>query len=243
MRAKIQGKNAIKKYYQDEEVASKYIDQRYSSSFGKLEHELECMAINSLLAQIRPDKILDLAAGTGRVASCLRHYKQGFAIDTSREMLNAAKPLLKGWALKTGDAFNIPFRNNCFEAIISTRFIWYFDKAERKALFKAIHSKLNAHGFLIFDAPNAKVPRFVPEKARIGKKRIYTQSWAISALEKELRANGFGISAVKPISRNAELLHRISEQTDSVLSYCVMKLINRLSRKEPYTYIILARKI
>lgn len=243
MRAKIQGKTAIIKYYQDKEVASKYMTQRYSSLFGKLNNESECRAINSLLKEIKPARVLDIAVGTGRIAKCLQHYKHGFAIDTSREMLKLAKPALKGWTLKQANAFNLPFKDNYFDAIISTRFIWHFNKKDRYALLSAIYFKLKTHGYLIFEVPNINVKRAMLIKAKIGKKRIYTQLMKLDAIEKEIKANGFEMVATKAISRNAEMLQKISETTNSVFGYCLMNLISLLSRKEPYTYIVLARKI
>jgi len=56
MRAKIHGKELIIDYYQDDEVASKYIKQRYSSLFGKLRNELEIKAINSFLKGLNMPK-------------------------------------------------------------------------------------------------------------------------------------------------------------------------------------------
>lgn len=242
MPAAIQGKKAVKNYYKNKEVASKYISQRYSSLFGRFEHEAECKAINQMLKKLKPEKLLDIAIGTGRVAQCLKYYKQGYGIDASCEMLDVAKKHLKGWILKESDAFAMRIEDQFFNVIVSTRFLWHFNRKERRALFAEMHKKLEEGGFLVFDAPNAEVKRFVPLKAKIGRKRVYTHLWTLSSLKKELKENKFELIEFKPVLKNALLIHKISDKTNSVFGYWIMKLIDLFSRKEPYAFLALAKK-
>jgi len=243
MRAKIHGKESVIDYYQDDEVASKYIKQRYSSLFGKLRNELEIKVINSFLKILNPKTTLDLAAGTGRVTKRLKNFGKGYAIDTSEEMLEYAKAEIGNWIFKRSDAFNIPFEDEFFDVVVSTRFIWHFKKFDRDKLFKEIWRVLKSDGYLIFDFPNANIKRFVPTKSKIGKKRVYTHSWTINGVKEELQENSFKFISVKNILNNPIKLYNMSISSNSQLNLIKMKLVNILSKKEAYNYVVLARKI
>lgn len=244
MRAKIQGKESVMDYYQDDEVASKYIEQRYSSLFGKLRNEIEIKAINSFLKDLNPKMTLDLAMGTGRVTKRLKHYGQGYALDASEEMLERAKGDIDNWILKKSDAFNTQFEYNFFDVVISTRFIWHFDESNRIELFAEIRRILKDNGHLIFDFPNANIKRFVREKAKIGQKRVYTHSWTIGGIKEELSKNNFQLISIKGILNNPTVLHNMSDKSNSKSNFIKMKLVNALNyKKEAYSYVVLARKI
>ncbi|MCF7906801.1 class I SAM-dependent methyltransferase [Patescibacteria group bacterium] len=242
MKTKIQGKESVMDYYQDDEVASKYIEQRYSSLFGKLRNEIEIKVINSFLKYLNPKTTLDLATGTGRITKSLKNYGQGYALDTSGEMLEHAKKDINNWTLRKSDAFDTQFEDNFFDVVISTRFIWHFDKSNRIKLFAEIRRILKDNGHLIFDFPNANIKRFIRKKAKIGFKRIYTQSWTTAGIKEELFKNNFQIVSIKGILHNPKILRNMSDKSSSMVNFFKMKLANILSRKEAYNYVVLAIK-
>ena len=243
MGSKIQGKEAVENYYQDNCVALKYLEERYSSLFGRLKNELEIKGINSFLKIVKPIRLLDIAMGTGRVTRSLKNFGKGYGIDTSNEMLSHARKILSKWKLKRANAFHMSFNEGFFDVILSTRFIWHFDKNNRKKLFNEIYNKLNREGHLIFDFPNANIMRFVPHKSGIGKRRIYTHSWTPQGVKKELKVNRFDLISIKPILRNPKKLYLVSSTWNPWLGNMAMRIINWWSNKEPYSYLALARKL
>ena len=157
-------------------------------------------------------------------------------------MLKIAKKNLKGWVIKQGDAFNIPFGDGTFDVIVSFRFVWHFNESDRIVLFNHIRKKLKKDGYFIFDFPNKNVKRFVPYKAKIGKKRVFTKSWTNNEIREELKKNKFTIIKMTPILNDPARLYGISSNSSSFFSYLRMILVNGLGMKEPYNYVLLAKK-
>jgi ubiquinone/menaquinone biosynthesis C-methylase UbiE len=242
MASKIQGEKELIKYYQKKNVSKEYMLRREASLFRYLKNRLEIQSINYLMKLIKPSKILDVGIGPGRMAKEIKYYKKGFGIDTSKEMLKISKKNLKNWEFKKASAFNLPFRDEFFDAIISTRFIWHFNKDDRKRIFLQIRNKLKKEGHLIFDFPNKEVKRFPLNKTEIGTKRVYTISWNKESIQKELKENSFELLNIKGVMNDSKKLYKISNEANSKLALIKMRFLNYFRKKEPYTYIALAKK-
>lgn len=111
--------------YTDE--APVYDQRRYASFAGNFYVELTNDLISELIGLKPNDRILDVATGTGRVAigQALRGAEVD-AVDLTPAMLNRAREKAEAAGAKIrfqrADAFSLPFEENRFDAVISTRF-------------------------------------------------------------------------------------------------------------------------
>ena len=151
----------LKKRYQKTAVAKKYIKKRFTDPVWQAEHDVQIKTINNFLKQQEPNLVLNLACGPGRITQDLKHVNRGVAADISGAMLAEASRRLdhKKWKLKKVDAFNLPFPNNHFDAVISFRFIRHFRQTDRNKLLAEINRVLKPEGVLIFDALNKNMQR------------------------------------------------------------------------------------
>ena len=138
---------------------------RYGDPYKDLYKQMR----NSLLLDIfleyyestRSLRILEIGCGTGLTLDFLaklpmRHDLHG--LDYSMTMLAQAaeKASLTDnpaqFAL--GDSFNLPFRDECFDVVYSTRFIHQFEHDEKKAIYREMSRILNVGGLIVTEFYN-----------------------------------------------------------------------------------------
>lgn len=113
----IDGYNLTAEYYLKKE--------KYWDSFEKGE-------VVSLLGDIKGKTILDVGAGTGRLALKLANLGADvIALDVSEEMLNKLKPKTKKLIPIIGDAESLPFDDESFDIVIATFLIVHLKNLER----------------------------------------------------------------------------------------------------------------
>lgn len=77
--------------------------------------------ISRILAGIRPNSLLDAGCGEGFVLNLLKQKKIGkkhMGIDISTTALKLQKKIHPNLTCKIGNIYNIPFRDNSFDAVI-----------------------------------------------------------------------------------------------------------------------------
>lgn len=202
-------KQQIQHSYTAKEKAREYEKQRFSHPFWRMAHQKEMSFINNFFKKIKPRKILEIAIGTGRVARDLKYFREGVGLDNSEAMLDIARErlgmgkdheqgsdLLGKWTLIKGDAFDLPFEENSFDAILSFRFIRHFSKKDREKILKQAYRVLKPKGYLIFEALNKNMGSYAKKITSVGKKNlfdkpIYDELWTKEELKKELEDLGF----------------------------------------------------
>lgn len=124
-------------WYQEDSVASSYETKRFSRG-GRLIDQREKAAVLEALGPVEGQRILDIAAGTGRFSLLLA--EQGadvVAVDISRAMLDQAEEKRRSiatagtLAFLRGDASTLPFEDDSFDAVIAMRFFHLVDDAVR----------------------------------------------------------------------------------------------------------------
>ena len=94
-------------------------------------------------------RILDVGCGTGMVTQYLRG--KVYAGDVNPEMLEIAKKRTRAF-LSVFSAYNLPFRDNFFDAVISIKVIYHL-KEPKKAI-KEIERVLKTGGKAVIDYPS-----------------------------------------------------------------------------------------
>ena len=88
---KISGLRDLKEHYNKEEIAKSYEKLRFSSLAGQIEHFIEINLINSIIKKERPNLILEIATGPGRLTKDIKLWNKGIGIDYSTNMLRLAR--------------------------------------------------------------------------------------------------------------------------------------------------------
>jgi ubiquinone/menaquinone biosynthesis C-methylase UbiE len=131
------------------------IYNRIAKSYHKLSANhffntyLEVPATTSLLKNVKGKKVLDLGCGTGRHTIILK--KRGakvWGLDLSPKMLEIAKSEIKDVDFKVGTVYNLPYRSNFFDIVVSGLVVGYFNDIDKA--FKEIHRVLKNNGIFVF---------------------------------------------------------------------------------------------
>lgn len=143
-----------------------------------------------LLGEVKDKKILDVGAGTGRLA--IRLAKAGAkvtALDVSEAMLNKLKA--KSYKLKAvvGDAENLPFADESFDIVIAAFLVVHLKDPNR--FFKEAYRVLKQSGlFLINNINQRKAPAVKTREGLIEIESYYHRPEKIREALEEL---AFGI--------------------------------------------------
>ncbi|MFH0835659.1 MAG: class I SAM-dependent methyltransferase, partial [Candidatus Micrarchaeota archaeon] len=182
-------KKEMRDYYRREDVVDSYEEKRFASATGEIYHEKEVAMVNAVLAEQKPEKLLEIAVGPARLAKELTGFKQAVGFDYSPAMLRVAREKLGGnWKLVQGDAFELPFEDE-FDCVVSFRFVRHFKLPDRRRLYARILAALKPNGVFIMDAWNEKFA---------STEKIYNKGWGKKELFDELTENGFEVAELKP---------------------------------------------
>lgn len=158
-----------------EQEAEEYDFSRYGTCYGQLFRRLHHEALIDLLGRCIPGRVLDVAAGTGHVTLLLA--KMGFdvtALDLTERMLSLAKKKLKAGSLRAnlsrGNAFKLPFADQTFQLVVSTRFLHLWPYRTQQVLLAEMTRVMVRGGILIVDFDNwwhhmvLRLPIFIYQK-------------------------------------------------------------------------------
>ncbi len=149
--------NTYKDFYTNE--SDVYHSRRYGGLYGRLFQQLHHEILTEMLKKISTDKVLEVACGTGHTSTLLSNLGiKSIACDLTPAMMNKAKVRLAGNKIipefMEADAFNLPFEDNSFDVLISTRFLHLFHMDKQEELFSEFNRVLKPGGHLIIDFDN-----------------------------------------------------------------------------------------
>ncbi|MBK6997106.1 MAG: methyltransferase domain-containing protein [Lewinellaceae bacterium] len=139
----------ISTYY--DALAPDYDQSRFGNAYGQFIHRQERQVLAKLLRGISPEHVLDLACGTGRM---LEFAETG--CDFSTQMLAEARQKHPSKNLIHGEATQLPFANEAFNAIFSLHFFMHLDTVTSSGVLDEAYRVLRPGGRLIFDFPSQK---------------------------------------------------------------------------------------
>ena len=139
--------------------AEGYDHSRYGTCYGQLFKALHHKTLRYLIKPYTTGRVLDVAAGTGHVTFVLA--SMGFdvtALDLTEAMIRVAKKNLHEQNLRAsffiGSALQLPFSNESFDLVVSTRFLHLWPCEKQKIILKEMARVLIPGGILIVDFDN-----------------------------------------------------------------------------------------
>lgn len=238
----------VLRYYQQNKVAERYIDQRFQEPLNRVEHRRQVDIINKIIRDQNSSRVLEFAPGPARITAELE-VEGGTSIDSSRSMLHLAKKRMKekgkAWKFIKGNILTLRI-NYKYDLIFCFRFLLHFKMEERKKIYRQAQRFLNQEGYLVFEVMNKNI--VLPLRRLLGKKRyfmydkLYTQEEFIN----EMEANGFKVIKLYPVlnhfwiqalfSRPLKFMgwNRKAEQ--------FLFFFERFKSKQPYEWIALCQK-
>lgn len=245
----IEGIAALREAYRDDQVAARYIENRFREPLGAMLHARQAQALCRLVRDVRPRDVLEIAPGPARltvdVGRVLR--RPGTAVDASAAMLAQARQRLRtagvAWRCVNGDAFSLPF--GCeFDLAYSFRLVRHFERPERVRLYREIARVLRPRGLFVFDAVNADVSAPLRGAAAPGEYEHYDALLTQPELEAELRDSGLHVQSLEGVQRRYRALSRaqvLIAPRSRPLARAAMEIIDRLGGP-PLEWIVTCRR-
>ena len=135
----------IIEYYN--QLASDYDENRFGNSYGQFIDLQERKILNKIL-KTKPNKVLDLACGSGR----LSNYATSGA-DASEEMLKIAKKKFPKNEFFLAQSNQLPFENESFERCFTFHFIMHLNEENFEKTINEVYRILSKNGTFVFDIP------------------------------------------------------------------------------------------
>lgn len=244
----ISGVEGIRAAYQDEGVARRYVEERFTTPLGGLLHDRQRQVLRSVIAsQAEPD-VLEIAPGPARLTTgVIDLVEQLTLIDASAQMLGEARRRLAAvggdtrYTLVRGDAFCLPFPAR-FDLVYSFRLIRHFGSEDRLRLYREAARVLKPGGRLVFDAVNQRVceARPVPRG-----RPHYDASITREALCAELADAGFEVESLAGAQHRYDLLYRLQvlvAPRSATLARLAMNVVDRTGG-EPLEWVVTCRRV
>ncbi|MBR6106860.1 MAG: glycosyltransferase [Oscillospiraceae bacterium] len=224
----VKGAAALKAYYQRQEVADGYAEERFSVYPQNCFDIMERGSVRGLLRHFFGSRndltLLDIASGTGRILGELLPFGKCSAYDASPAMLRAlrrrfpdAEIMLRESDLLSGGILGK------FDVITVFRFLRHYEYGTRKKLWALLRNALREGGVLLFDVPNRNFE--LPHRARNGwgNYPIYDIFWTKETLREELAANGLRLTALVPVGQGLYPLPAEYRSEPMTWTACVQK--------------------
>ena len=146
---------AYKEFYTD--IADRYHGSRYQTTYGRTFAALHHQALRSLLqGESWQGPVLEVACGTGHTTALLDEMGLNFyACDLTFAMMQQAQQRVGGKGrFAEADALSLPYRDNTFEMVISTRFLHLFPLEKQLKVLQELTRVLKPAGTLVVDFDN-----------------------------------------------------------------------------------------
>lgn len=207
--------------YEEQSVAQDYLDKRMQFAWQRLLHRKQVALLNSVIRQLRPEHVLEVAPGPARLSVELEGVRRGIMVENSQEMLNIAGRRLRDsslagiWETRKGDAFALSqtLDSASVQLAFTFRFLRHFQTAEREQLYAELRNCLAPRGLLVFDVVGADMLRRIEAQMPTrpaGEIPIYDVSYTLPEFAAEMRRNGFAMKKAVPVLRQFSSQSRLS---------------------------------
>jgi SAM-dependent methyltransferase len=247
----IQGKDELRKAYQDDRVAQDYVANRFMSPLGAILHARQTSVVRNVIRRQGISRAAEIAPGPARLTVDIVPFLETVTLmDASLQMLQEARRSLLTRKLEgkaryvQADAFALPIEGS-FDLVYSFRLIRHFDIQDRRKLYREIGKILNPGGWFIFDAVNRLVSQALRHGAAPGEYEHHDALLTSSELKHELELAGFQVSALIGVQYRYSWLRKCQiyiAPRSQRLARWAMEGFNRLGG-EPLEWVVVCRRV
>lgn len=242
----VSSESGIGNAYQGPEIAAGYIGERFTSELQSLLHDRQVAAVNGVIRETQPRRILEIAPGPARLTRHVEHDGELVCLEYNRGMIDVGKAACGERARWVqGNAFALPFDDGSFELVYSFRFIRHFRHEDRGRLYGEIRRVLRPSGLLVMDAVNQRVSGPLRD-ACPDDYPIYDKLYENEAeIRTELHGAGFGVTGLAAVLRwyNAQYRAQVLLGPRSRwLCRLAIRALERLRRGPSLEWIVTCRR-
>jgi len=234
----------IQNAYRDRRVAKQYVEERFASELNRLLHDGQVAALQALLHRARPARILEIAAGPGRLTRDLRPTGPLTCVEYNEGMIEEGRAACGDRARWIrGDGFRLPV-GQVFDLVYAFRFIRHFKRVDRTRLYAEVHRVLNHGGYFALDAVNERVSR--PLRQRHPEQYpLYDELYTAEGLRNELQQAGFEVTALEPMQKYFRWQYRsqVFLGRANWLNRFVIRALERLPRRDGLEWVVICRRV
>jgi ubiquinone/menaquinone biosynthesis C-methylase UbiE len=193
-------------YYRQKKVTGTYDSQREGNKYRQKKRALELKYFLDLIDKQEGENVLELGCSSGFLT---KYLGKVVAIDTSEDMIKITQQKNKSAKCLHADMFEIPFKDNTFDKVVTMRVWNHLDEEDLRRALKEVKRVLEKNGMLIFDAEDDSFLRRFVAYLYQGITRItgFTiHQYSLEELKKILDEEGFKIEEVK------YLKHKVGRQ-------------------------------
>lgn len=200
----VKGNEAIKAYYQSEEIANSYNKDRFLQYPANYFDAFERATIRMVISNLNCNEklyIMDIASGDGRIVQELVKLGLCTSIDSSKAMQDIVIERFYNTGnliTKICDYFSDDIEGT-FDIITMFRYIRHYDYQQRKVIYRKILNNLKDNGLLLFDAPNIRYAMKNREQGNWNDFNIYDVFWDEDSISVEMEENNFRIKYLIPV--------------------------------------------
>lgn len=199
--------NEIQDAYRGRETAARYVRDRFTTPLFRVLHEQQVRAVQRVIDRERPQAVLEIAPGPGRVTRDIRPTGRLVGLEYNEGMIAEGRAACGGKAeFVQGNAFALPF-NEPFDLVYSFRFIRHFHREDRERLYAEVRRVLRPGGHLVMDAINVRVSKPLRD-ANPGEYVVHDELYTPEQLRAELVGAGLEPVALEPVQKRYWLQHR-----------------------------------
>jgi ubiquinone/menaquinone biosynthesis C-methylase UbiE len=235
----------LQQAYQGEALAARYVDQRFASELHRLLHDRQVAAVQQQMNRARPEKILEIAPGPGRLTRDLQPTGLLVCLEYNEGMIGHGRPACGERALWVrGNGFQLPF-GECFDLVYSFRFVRHFRRADRQRLYGEIRRVLRPGGHFVMDAVQARLSKPLRD-AHPEEYPIYDKLYQLSELGVELNQAGLELVQVQPVQKRYTWQYRsqvLLGQRANWLNRLVVRGLEALPGREGLEWIVTCRRV
>jgi ubiquinone/menaquinone biosynthesis C-methylase UbiE len=190
----------IRKAYQGETIAARYVRERFTNELHGLLHARQVAAIQTTMDEIRPARSLEIAPGPGRLTREIRPTGKLLCLEFNEGMLAEGRRASGDRAMWVrGNGFQLPFAQE-FDLIYSFRFVRHFHEADRARLYAEIRRVLKPGGLFLMDAVNERISKPLRD-ANPEEYAIYDKLYRPDQLRQELAGAGLDLVKMAPVQK------------------------------------------
>jgi ubiquinone/menaquinone biosynthesis C-methylase UbiE len=238
------GKDGLHRFYEDREVAEKYVSARFASELNQLLHDRQVSTINRLTEAVRPQRMLEIATGPGRITRDARPSGTFVCLEYNEVMIALGRAACQqkiGWVC--GDGFHLPFAQ-VFDLVYSFRFIRHFQREDRNRLYAALRRVIKPRGYFVMDAVNEKVSRPLREN-HPSDYPIYDKLYRREELRNELFEAGLETVKMLPVQKYYRWQYRSQVLLGPRATWAnrlLIRALERLPRSDGLEWIVTCRR-